>query len=249
MMALTTLGQVSARRGSPEAAATLNEALALADHTGKLLRLGPVRAARAEAALLNGDSKRAREEALAVCDLVFARGNCWDRGEFAWLLWQAGERDIPTDNLAEPYALPIAGDFTEAAAAWQELGCPYDEACALAESDEPARLRRAVAIFAELGANPAIARATRRLRALGIRDRHPLQREPEAVSRAGPKGLTARELEVLRLLVTGRTDREIADAFYISPRTASKHVGAILAKLDVASRAEAAVLAIQRGLV
>ena len=66
MMALTTLGQVRARRGSPEAAATLDEALALAERTGKLLRLGPVRAARAEAALLDGDSTRAREEARAV---------------------------------------------------------------------------------------------------------------------------------------------------------------------------------------
>jgi predicted ATPase/DNA-binding CsgD family transcriptional regulator len=61
--------------------------------------------------------------------------------------------------------------------------------------------------------------------------------------------LSPRELEVLRLLAAGRTDREIADTLFISPRTASKHVGGILAKLDVASRAEAAVLAVQRGLV
>ena len=145
MMALTTLGQVCARRGSPEAAATLDEALALAERTGKLLRLGPVRAARAEAALLNGDSKRAREEAAAVRDLVFSRGNRWQRGEFAWLLWQAGERDVPTDDLAEPYALLIAGDWAGAAAAWRELGCPYEEACALAASDDPDLVRRAVA--------------------------------------------------------------------------------------------------------
>jgi DNA-binding CsgD family transcriptional regulator len=50
---------------------------------------------------------------------------------------------------------------------------------------------------------------------------------------------------------TGRRSRdtEIAETLFISPRTASKHVGAILAKLDVASRAEAAVLAVGRGLV
>src|SRR5215211_1719211 len=117
MMALTTLGQVYARRGSPEAAATLDEALALAERTGKLLRLGPVRAARAEAALLNGDSERALVEALAVRDLVFERGNPWDRGELAWLLWQSGEREILTDNLAEPYTLLISGEYATAAAA------------------------------------------------------------------------------------------------------------------------------------
>jgi DNA-binding CsgD family transcriptional regulator/tetratricopeptide (TPR) repeat protein len=62
-------------------------------------------------------------------------------------------------------------------------------------------------------------------------------------------GLSPRELDVLRLLADGKTDREIADTLFISPRTASKHVGAILAKLDVASRAEAAVLSLQRSLV
>ena len=154
-MALTALGHVYARRGNPEAAAALDEALALADRNGQLMRLGPVRAARAEAALLAGDRQRARAEALAVRELVFAAGNRWQRGEFAWLLWQAGDRDVPTDNLAEPYALLIAGDWAGAAAAWHALGCPYEEACALAESDDPAMVRRAIAIFEELGAKPA----------------------------------------------------------------------------------------------
>jgi nucleotide-binding universal stress UspA family protein len=87
MMALTTLGQVGARRGSPEAAVALDEALQLAERTGQLLGLGPIRDARAEAALLDGDKARARDEAQAVRELVFARGNGWLRGECAWLLW------------------------------------------------------------------------------------------------------------------------------------------------------------------
>jgi non-specific serine/threonine protein kinase len=66
---------------------------------------------------------------------------------------------------------------------------------------------------------------------------------------ASASGLSPREAEVLRLLVAGCSDREIAETLFISRRTASKHVGAILAKLDVASRAEAAVLAVQRSLV
>ncbi len=249
MMALTTLGQVYARRGNHEAAATLDEALALADRTGKLLRLGPVRAARAEAALLLGDSRRALDEALAVRDLVFARGNCWDRGELAWLLWQAGDRDVPTHTLAEPYALQIGGDFAAAAAAWQRLGCPYDEACALAETDDPDLVLQATAIFEELAAKPASAKAIRRLRALGVPEPRPLRRDPEVATRTSAEGLTTREREVLRLLAAGRTDREIADTLFISPRTASKHVGAILAKLEATSRAEAGIFALQRGLV
>jgi DNA-binding NarL/FixJ family response regulator len=54
---------------------------------------------------------------------------------------------------------------------------------------------------------------------------------------------------VLRLLAEGRTDREIADALSVSPRTVAKHVAAILAKLDAPSRAAAAAHAVRHGLV
>src|SRR5215213_461795 len=64
-----------------------------------------------------------------------------------------------------------------------------------------------------------------------------------------PSGLSPRELDVLRLLVEGRTDREIAESLFISPRTASKHVGGILLKLDVTTRGEAAVHAVRHALV
>ncbi|HUG16305.1 MAG TPA: AAA family ATPase [Thermomicrobiales bacterium] len=62
-------------------------------------------------------------------------------------------------------------------------------------------------------------------------------------------GLSARELDVLRLIVNGRTDREIAGALFISPRTVGSHVGSILAKLGTNSRTEAAARAIREGLV
>ncbi len=168
MMALTTLGVVGARRGSPETAQALDEALVLAERGGKLLRLGPIRAARAEAALESGDRERARAELGAVRNLVFARGNQWLRGEVAWLLWRAGERDVPSEGLAEPYALQIAGDFAAAASVWHELGCPYEEACALAESDDPTLVRRAIETFERLGAKPALTNAIHRLRTLGV---------------------------------------------------------------------------------
>jgi non-specific serine/threonine protein kinase len=62
-------------------------------------------------------------------------------------------------------------------------------------------------------------------------------------------GLSPRERQVLTLLIDGRSDREIADALYISQRTASTHVSAILHKLEVGTRAEAAVRAVREGLV
>jgi DNA-binding CsgD family transcriptional regulator len=248
MMALTTLGQLHARRGSPEAAATLDEALALADRTGKLVRLGPVRAARAEAALLEGHKARAREEVQAVRDLVFERGNRWLRGEFAWLLWQVGERDVPADDLAEPFALQIAGDFVGAAATWHALGCPYDEAGALAESADPALVRRAVATFERLGAKPALTNAVHRLRALGVHDVPPVRRGPRASTRSNPAGLTQREAEVLALVAAGLRNADIAERLYLTPKTVSHHLSAIYAKLGVETRIEAAQAASQRGM-
>jgi non-specific serine/threonine protein kinase len=61
-------------------------------------------------------------------------------------------------------------------------------------------------------------------------------------------GLTAREIEVLRLLAEGQADKGIADALFISPRTVSSHVAAIIAKLGVDSRTAAAAVALRGGL-
>jgi non-specific serine/threonine protein kinase len=69
------------------------------------------------------------------------------------------------------------------------------------------------------------------------------------VRAAGPAhGLTVRELEVLRLLAAGRSNREIATALFVSPRTAGTHVTNILGKLGVASRTEAGAWAVRNGL-
>jgi ATP/maltotriose-dependent transcriptional regulator MalT len=72
---------------------------------------------------------------------------------------------------------------------------------------------------------------------------------PPAVSSAEAYGLTARDFEVLRLLVDGRSNPDIAEILFISPRTATTHVTNILAKLGVASRTEAATRAVRDGLV
>ena len=61
--------------------------------------------------------------------------------------------------------------------------------------------------------------------------------------------LSTREMDVLRLLVAGKTNQEIGHLLKISEKTVEKHVGAIFNKLDVASRVEAAVQAVQRGMV
>jgi DNA-binding CsgD family transcriptional regulator len=249
MVALTTWGELRARRGEAEATAFLDEALELADETGKLLRQAPVRAARAEAALLTGDPQRARAELNAVREAVFARANPWGRGRCAWLLWQAGERDLPLDGLADPYARQIAGDWTGAATAWRTLGDPYAEARAQASGDDPALIRQAAVTFDRLGAYPAHRQAIQRLRALGERDLPVVRRGPIATTRSNPAGLTQRELEVLVLVAEGLRNPEIAERLYLSPKTVSHHLSTILAKLNAETRTEAAQIAAKMGIL
>ena len=70
-----------------------------------------------------------------------------------------------------------------------------------------------------------------------------------SAARRPRNGLTPRELDVLRLLVEGRSDREIGEALFISHRTVMSHVTAILTKLDVENRTAATNLAVRRGLI
>jgi DNA-binding CsgD family transcriptional regulator len=63
---------------------------------------------------------------------------------------------------------------------------------------------------------------------------------------ADPHGLTSRERDVLELIGAGHSDAEIAAALFISPKTAGRHVGAILAKLGVRNRTQAAAYAHQQ---
>ena len=62
-------------------------------------------------------------------------------------------------------------------------------------------------------------------------------------------GLTSRELEVLRLLVAGGSNREIADALFVSPRTVQAHLANLFGKLDVHTRAGAVARAYELGIV
>ena len=78
------------------------------------------------------------------------------------------------------------------------------------------------------------------LRAAG----HPARRRQD-----WPAGLTAREVEVLRLLARGHSNREIAERLFISRKTASNHVEHIYTKIDAANRAQASVFALKHGLM
>jgi len=149
-----------------------------------------------------------------------------------------------------------------AAAAWERLERPFEvayarfrQAEALLVGGTPHQqaetvLRAAHQTAVALGAAPLrreIELLAQRGR-LRLEDRVDTAVGPKAPSPAASLGLTRREAEVLVLLAEGRTNRQIGQALFITPKTASVHVSRILAKLGVAGRGEAAAVAHRLGL-
>src|SRR5690606_2463975 len=100
-------------------------------------------------------------------------------------------------------------------------GCPYEVALAMAQSPDPDDLLGALATADRLGAEPLARLLRRRLRTLGVTH---LPRGPARATRRNPAGLTARQLEVCRLLGQGLTNAEIAERLVVSVRTVDGHV-------------------------
>jgi DNA-binding CsgD family transcriptional regulator len=240
--ALVPLGLLQARRGDPDAAATLQEATESAFAT-ELQWIAQVAAARAEHAWLHGDDHRAAEEAASVLEQAVQAAHPWFAGELALWLRLAGAPGPEPAVMAEQYRLLLAGDWRAAADAWRALGCPYHQALALACGDQDEALLEALALLDGLGARQTAQRLRRQLRRRGhLR----VPRGPNRATAANPAGLTGRQVEVLELLAEGLTDAEIAARLSLSPKTVSHHVSALLAKLGVTSRRQAAAAA--RGL-
>jgi DNA-binding CsgD family transcriptional regulator len=232
------------RRGDPGAAALLDEALEVALKTAEIQRIGPLYVARAEMAWLRGVHAQCQAEAHAGYLLARQHTNEWIRGELAYWRWRAGGPVEPPEQVAEPFALSMAGDWRGAAAAWEALESPYEQALALLDGDEAAQ-RAALVIFERLGAVPAAEIARKRLRQIGARG---LPRGPRPATQANPHGLTPRQLEVLVLMAEGLHNSEIAVRLSTTPKTVEHHVSAVLAKLQARSRSEAVRLAYASGL-
>ncbi|HEX4813418.1 MAG TPA: AAA family ATPase [Nonomuraea sp.] len=145
--------------------------------------------------------------------------------------------------VVEAYRLAYAGDFDASAAAWERLKRPYSQAKALlraagvaARSGDregaAARLKAALPLARDLRATPLIGDLETLSRRVGAQAQEP-----------SSELLTPRELEVLRLVTQGMTNRDIAAELFISAKTVSVHVSNILGKLGVTTRGEAAAAA------
>jgi DNA-binding CsgD family transcriptional regulator len=227
-----------------------------------LLRLSQGRRDAAAAAIRRAVSaatdplKRARllpaylEILLTVDDLENARLACCDLAETAVRFDAAVLRAMAAQaqgaiQLAEGDAKGALGSLRKAFDGWQQVQAPYDLArvrvlmglaCHAFGDDEGAALEldAAKATFAELGASPDVARVEALVRGAAQKDSHPL---------------TRRELQVLRLVAAGKTNKAIAEELNLSEKTVDRHASNIFNKLGVPSRAAATAYAYKHKLI
>jgi ATP/maltotriose-dependent transcriptional regulator MalT len=265
--ALCEIGEIHRRQGDLEGAEVAFERareIGVAAQPGlALLRLSQGKADTAaqglEQALSEEDDsplRRARllsaqvEVSLARSDLDGASEATDRLGELATAI--ASPVLAATADDARGTLLLARGDAAESLAllrhardAWRELKLPYEAARSRAsfglalravgrEEDAIIELRAARGAFERLGAGPDAARVAASI---------------DGVSSALPAGLTPREVEVLRLVAAGRSNRQIAGELVISEHTVARHLQNMFTKLDVSSRAAATAFAFEHDLV
>jgi DNA-binding CsgD family transcriptional regulator len=187
---------------------------------------------------------------LAAGAIEEARGACRDLEEIAAsfatdVLGAMAAHARGAVELAEGDAKAAIGSLRRAWTVWQQVEAPYVAArvrvliglaCRVLDDNEGGRLEldAARAVFEQLGAAPDLNRL-------------------DALARGAPAdhphGLTRRELQVLRLVAAGKTNKAIAAELHLSEKTIDRHVSNIFTKLDVPSRAAATAYAYEHKLV
>ncbi len=227
------LGLLLARRDAPPENTHLDELWRLATRLDSPGMVAPAAAALAENAWITRRPDRRLDEPLVT--ELFSRSFAGRDGALAPLLrWSdrlalAGVQQVGPVGVTVPAAPP---------------GQPYEEAMALWDAGSTDDLAAALPILDDLDARAVAALVRARLRDAGVS----VPRGQLPTTRANPAGLTSRQLDVLALLTDGLSNADIAARLVISRRTADHHVSAILTKLDVRSRGEAAAVARRLGV-
>jgi DNA-binding CsgD family transcriptional regulator len=238
------------------------EAWDLAAGSDEAPRLAAAAVARIELAWLSqrsggieGEGERQRaggrgldEVARRGLALADATSHRWYAGDLRVYLQRLGVVVDPPPvgtPLLSAHEAALRGDHAASAAEWGRLGYGYEQAVELVFCDDEAAMLDGVHRLDDMGAvgTANLARALLRVRGVASVPRGPTRR-----TRENPAGLTERQVDVLQLLASGLTNAEIADRLVLSVRTVDHHVSAILGKLDVATRQEAATKAAELGL-
>jgi DNA-binding NarL/FixJ family response regulator len=221
-------------QGRPDSAAA-SIAAALAAEAGGALARAPLCAAQVEIGVARGDVENAR----SGCEELEATASVYgSSGLEAMALHARGAVGLAEGR--PDVGLPA---LRKACRRWRELNADYDASrvCVLlarayaflGDSDSAQReLETAAEAFERLGAIPDLKTVT-------------ALRQADAL----PGGLTKREVEVLRLVAVGRSNKEIARSLSISEKTVARHLANIFTRLGVSSRTEAAAFAFQNDLV
>jgi DNA-binding CsgD family transcriptional regulator/tetratricopeptide (TPR) repeat protein len=246
LLAKTVLAELAVRRGDADACDLLVDLAAQAGRTGDLQRITPVIEMETEFALTTGDDMPI-ELFDALIEQLEPRGGLTGWGALRMAAWGAvAGIELPVDGLSVlPFSAMVERDWRGAADAFGDVGWTYDRALMLSMLDDEDSLVEALEIARRLGAQPLTKRVARRMRELAIR----VPQGQRETTRVNPAGLTSRQVEVLALVAAGLTNAEIAERLVVSQRTAEHHVAAVMTKLGVATRREAARRASELGVV
>jgi non-specific serine/threonine protein kinase len=242
---LVNLADAAYRRGEPEASdGFAEEAIAVAEAVGDRVLRGSALAMAAQAALAKRDHARAArlcEECLALTrSLDYRSGIAYSLVGLASVAMASGQAERAVrllgaaDAVLEAMDVPVSFNYEQQRQTHAAGRAALSEA-AFAGAWEAGRALTPGQVLADAVIT-------------GVPNAH----SAATALASGPgsdAGLSPRELEVLRLIVAGRTDKEIAEELFISPRTAQGHVAHIFAKLNVSSRTAAATTALQASLV
>ncbi len=242
---IPVLARLLVRTADPDADDLLAVATRHAERADVVEWVVPTGLAVIERAWLTGRPELAGNHPATLLERTDRVGLEWQRGELLRYLSRLGHEVPAFPRCPEPFAAGLRGDWESAAVGWAAIDDPYERALELAESRDEESTVESYRILDSLGAVPATTLVRRRLRELGIAR---LPRRLGADTRSNAAGLTARQLEILRLVADGLTNAEIAGLLYLSTRTVDHHVAAVFHKLGVHNRRDAAAKVESLGL-